>query len=481
MNERGERYLEHAEPGGVFVARFNPANWNIEWYGRPADTSDALYGWSIESDDEWSYLFAHCHRQFGYDPVFGGAAHDKSCTQQVTVARVPAGLILDRPSYWTGSGWSTSRSDAASVVAPKGQWTMPSEFLHTNGRWLAITKIDDWFGTDIVIESAVHPAGPYVEIERRRAGAKCDHTECTTYFSSWIDGQNLGGSHDVLITSLSHNRWNGEPSWVYRPTYEVVYLPTRRPQRCNALWPRALPVVSSRRCRAGRANRSPLVDMVRTMSTMKVAAAQLAPAFLDREATIDKVLDAIGEATANGAELIAFSETFVPGYPAWADFSNASTFDDPVQKAAFGRYLDAAVDIGRGDLDTVATVAAQLGIFVYLGVAERSTSGSSLYRSLVAIDPKAGIVGVHRKLKPTYGERLMWADGDGNGLVVHDCATRDAGVVRVSGLNCWETGCRWRAPPCGHRERRFTSRPGRVRRRHHTTSAGSLRRRGESS
>ena len=174
------------------------------------------------------------------------------------------------------------------------------------------------------------------------------------------------------------------------------------------------------------------------MSTMKVAAAQLAPAFLDREATIDKVLDAIGEAAANGAELIAFPETFVPGYPAWADFSNASTFDDPVQKAAFGRYLDAAVDIGRGDLDTVVTVAAQLGIFVYLGVAELSTSGSSIYCSLVAIDPKTGIVGVHRKLKPTYGERLMWADGDGNGLVVHDCATRDAGVVRVSGLNCWE-------------------------------------------
>ena len=113
---------------------------------------------------------------------------------------------------------------------------MPSQFLHKNGRWLAITKIDDWFGTDIVIESAVHPAGPYVEIERRRAGAKCDHTECTTYFSSWIDGQNLGGPHDVLITSLSHNRWNGEPSWVYRPTYEVVFPPPDDPNaamRCG--------------------------------------------------------------------------------------------------------------------------------------------------------------------------------------------------------------------------------------------------------
>ena len=71
MRERGERYLERAEPGGVFVARFNPTNWNIEWYGRPADTSTSLYGWSIESDEEWTYLFAHCHRQFGNDPVCG--------------------------------------------------------------------------------------------------------------------------------------------------------------------------------------------------------------------------------------------------------------------------------------------------------------------------------------------------------------------------------------------------------------------------
>ena len=72
-----------------------------------------------------------------------------------------------------------------------------------------------------------------------------------------------------------------------------------------------------------------------------------------------------------------------------------------------------------------------------LGVAERSESGGSIHCSLVAIDPTVGIVGVHRKLKPTFGERMMWADGDGHGLRVHDMQT-DAGTVRVSGLNCWE-------------------------------------------
>ena len=170
---------------------------------------------------------------------------------------------------------------------------------------------------------------------------------------------------------------------------------------------------------------------------MRVAAAQLAPAFMQREATLDKVCAALGEAAANGAQLVAFPETFVPGYPAWADFTDASTFDDTEQKAAYSIYLNQSVDIARGDLDTVVSVAAQLGVFVYLGVAERSESGGSIYCSLVAIDATEGIVGVHRKLKPTFGERMMWADGDGHGLRTHDVHT-DMGAVRVSGLNCWE-------------------------------------------
>ena len=236
MQERGERYLERAEPGGVFVARFNPSNWNIEWYGRPANTSSALYGWSIESDDQWTYLFAHCHRQFGYDPVFGGAAHDRSCTQSVTVARVPLGRIFDPPTYWTGDRWSATASQAVSVVRPAGRWTMPSQFVLKNGRWLAITKIDDWFGREVVVRSAVHPAGPYVEVDRRPAIPKCGNTECNTYFSSWIEGQNAGGPDDVLIASLSHNRWNGEPSTVYRPTFQMVFPPANAPSaamRCG--------------------------------------------------------------------------------------------------------------------------------------------------------------------------------------------------------------------------------------------------------
>ncbi len=166
---------------------------------------------------------------------------------------------------------------------------------------------------------------------------------------------------------------------------------------------------------------------------MRVAAVQMAPVFLNREATLGRVVDAISEAADRGARLVAFPETFVPGYPAWADFTHASHFNHPKQKLAWSQYLEASVDVERGDLDPVVRAATEFGTFVYLGVAERSRSAASIHCSLVAIHPERGIVSVHRKLKPTYGERLMWADGDGAGLVVHDLDD-----TRVSGLNCWE-------------------------------------------
>lgn len=141
----------------------------------------------------------------------------------------------------------------------------------------------------------------------------------------------------------------------------------------------------------------------------------------------------MAEAASGGAELVAFPETYVPGYPAWADFTSASFFDHPDQKAAWAQYLDQAVDVARGDLDRVIASSADLGVFAYVGIAERSASGASIYCTLAAIHPERGLVGTHRKLKPTYGERLMWADGDGEGLRAHDF-----GGTTVSGLNCWE-------------------------------------------
>ncbi|MBT3687322.1 MAG: carbon-nitrogen hydrolase family protein [Actinobacteria bacterium] len=166
---------------------------------------------------------------------------------------------------------------------------------------------------------------------------------------------------------------------------------------------------------------------------MRVAAVQIPPAFLDRDGTIAIVVDRIAEAAGGGADLVAFPEVFVPGYPVWLDRTNSAAWEDPDQQAAFAWYLDQSVDVHGPEFEVVVDAVRQAGLFAYVGVVERSASRGSVYCSLVAIDPVQGIVGVHRKLKPTYTERLVWADGDGAGLVAHD-----HGGVRLTGLNCWE-------------------------------------------
>jgi len=166
---------------------------------------------------------------------------------------------------------------------------------------------------------------------------------------------------------------------------------------------------------------------------MRVAGVQAAPVWLDREATTAAVIDSLHEAATGGAQLVAFPETFIAGYPAWVDITDASAWEQAEQQEAFRWYVEAAVDIEGGQLDGVVEACRDLGVFAYVGVVERAASAESVYCSLVAIDPVDGIVGVHRKLKPTFGERMVWSDGDGHGLRVHE-----TNGWRVSGLNCWE-------------------------------------------
>ncbi len=166
---------------------------------------------------------------------------------------------------------------------------------------------------------------------------------------------------------------------------------------------------------------------------MRVAAIQAAPAFLDRAATLEIILARMREAAQGGARLCVFPETFWPGYPFWVDITDASHFDDARQKRAYAAYLAASVDPEGGEMAQVIELSRELGLFTYLGFVERSRSGGSVYCSLAAIDPEAGLVTVHRKLRPTYGERLVWSPGDAAGLRVHR-----VGEFTVGALNCWE-------------------------------------------
>ena len=172
-----------------------------------------------------------------------------------------------------------------------------------------------------------------------------------------------------------------------------------------------------------------------THDSLTIAAAQIAPVWLDRARTLAKVCKWIARAADRGCELVAFGEALVPGYPWWIEHTDGARFNSPMQKVLHAHYLDQAVDIEAGHLDAVCAVAKKRKIAVVLGTIERprDRGGHSAYCSLVYVDRKGTIASVHRKLTPTYEERLSWAPGDGHGLRTHAL-----GAFRVGALNCWE-------------------------------------------
>ncbi len=165
---------------------------------------------------------------------------------------------------------------------------------------------------------------------------------------------------------------------------------------------------------------------------MRVAAIQATPVYLNPKETAEKAVGLMADAAKEGAELCSFSEVFLAGYPLWLR-PQVSSMDVGLQRECYSRYLDAAVDAYGPELAAIAEQAKKLGLFTYIGFVERAPSQGAVFCSLAAIHPDEGIVSVHRKLKPTYMERMVWAEGDGHGLQVHQW--RD---FRVGGLNCYE-------------------------------------------
>jgi nitrilase len=168
---------------------------------------------------------------------------------------------------------------------------------------------------------------------------------------------------------------------------------------------------------------------------LRVGLAQIAPSWLDRAGTLERVRARTHEAADRGCALVVFGECFVPGYPFWIEHTDGARFESARQQRWYAHYLDQAVVIERGDLDPLRAIAAQRGIAIYLGILERPADrgGHSVYASLVYIDAGGAIASVHRKLVPTYEERLVWAPGDGHGLRTHRL-----GAFTLGGLNCWE-------------------------------------------
>lgn len=170
-------------------------------------------------------------------------------------------------------------------------------------------------------------------------------------------------------------------------------------------------------------------------SLLTVGLAQIAPVWLRREETLNKVLEWTSKAADQGCQLVTFGEALIPGYPFWVERTEGARFNSAIQKSLYNHYLSESVNIDSGDLEPLCGIAAARGIAVYTGTIERAADrgGHSLYCSMVYISAQGCIESIHRKLMPTYEERLVWAIGDGHGLRTHSL-----GAFTVGGLNCWE-------------------------------------------
>ena len=164
------------------------------------------------------------------------------------------------------------------------------------------------------------------------------------------------------------------------------------------------------------------------------AIVQIPPVFLDKNKTIESAVSRVGEAAGSGAELIVFTETFIPGYPTWI-WRLRPGGDWNLSEDLHARLLNNAVNLESGDMRPLYQAARKHNVTVVCGIEERDgkLGRSTLYNTAVVIGADGSLLNRHRKLMPTNPERMVWGFGDASGLKVVDTP-----VGRIGTLLCWE-------------------------------------------
>jgi nitrilase len=175
--------------------------------------------------------------------------------------------------------------------------------------------------------------------------------------------------------------------------------------------------------------------MPESLPQVKVAVVQAAPVLLNREATVEKTCCLTLEAAQEGAKLILFPEALIPGYPRGLSFGTVVGSRSPEGRRTWQRYWANSVEVPGPATEALGAAARQAGAYVAIGVVERDArySRATLYCTLLYFGPDGRLLGLHRKLKPTGSERLIWGEGDGSTLTVLETE-----LGRLGGLICWE-------------------------------------------
>jgi nitrilase len=158
---------------------------------------------------------------------------------------------------------------------------------------------------------------------------------------------------------------------------------------------------------------------------LKACAAHVAPVFLDARATVQKACALIAEAARNGAQLVGFPESFVPGFPLWA------AVQAPIKNHEYFKRMAAnSIRVPGPEVQSIAETAREYSIVVSIGVSELSpVSVGCLWNTNLLIGADGALLNHHRKLVPTFYEKLIWASGDGAGLRVSDTPVGKIGML----------------------------------------------------
>jgi len=167
--------------------------------------------------------------------------------------------------------------------------------------------------------------------------------------------------------------------------------------------------------------------------SVKVCLIQDHPEFFDKEKTIDKVASLVSQYAKEDCNLIVFPESFIPGYPRGFSFGATIGSRTPEGRELYAKYHDNSIDLESDDLKRLEKIAKSENVYLVIGVTEKQAINGSLYCSMLYISPTKGLLGVHRKIKPTGTERLIWAEAAGESLVAFDTK-----IGKLGGLICWE-------------------------------------------
>ena len=223
VNPTGTGANAGALPVKNWLAILDPNTLQQLYFAPAPATSPMLYGWSVVSNDQYSYLYGHCYRQF-LNPVAGPGQFDSNCMPYDYLARVPLGHFDVRPEYWNGSGWSSRAGDAAAIVG-RGR-ANPMSVQWFGDVYVSVTKIDDWWGGVIYVDSAPAPQGPWTNVrtipvvQDRKCSDGCGNY--SAFLMPWLDGN--GDMTIGLSNGADYHLWLANGS-LYRPTFYSVPVP----------------------------------------------------------------------------------------------------------------------------------------------------------------------------------------------------------------------------------------------------------------